>query len=106
MFRRPRLRASLQRAYHLPIIKRESWARKEGPIDIRHTSGTFSLSVCDEAASVVTVRFETTRFDKDTDALLLKGRALAGLKDRLNIVLLEIPSVQLKSGELTEAVRC
>lgn len=62
------------------------------------TSGTFSLSVCDEAASVVTARFGITRFDKDTGALLLKGRALAGLRARPNIVSSGILDVRPKSG--------
>jgi len=67
------------------------------PIRGTLTLGTFPLSVCDEAASVVTARFE--RFVRDVTALLLKGRTLAGLRARLNIVSPGISSVQLNSGE-------
>ena len=46
----------------------------------RHTSGTFSLSVCDEAASVVTVRFV-----RGTVMLLHTCKDLIGLKALLNM---------------------
>ena len=65
----------------------------ERQIPVILTSGTFSLSMCDEAASVVTARFE-----RDTTVLVLKGRALAGLKARLNIMSPLKAGVQLKSG--------
>lgn len=76
------------------------YARKDS-IHVKPTSGTFSLSVWDEAASVV-----TARFDRDLTTLLLKGRALTGLKTRVNIVSLVIAGVQMKSGELKEALQC
>ena len=46
-----------------------------------YTSGTFSLSVCDEAASVVTARFKGER-----ETLDLSGKTRAGLKALVSIM--------------------
>lgn len=53
------------------------------------TLGTFSLSVCDEAASVVTARFERRGI-----GLLLRGRA----EDSLSALLKIIATVKCELG--------
>ena len=58
--------------------------------DLSLTSGTFSFSVCDEAASVVTVRLARStnalRLARGTEALRFIEKPLAGRRALVNIV--------------------
>lgn len=68
------------------------------------TSGTSAFSACDEAASVVTARFDrgtTTRFDRGTITPCLRGAARLVLKALLNMID-DVGSYQVKSkfGEM------
>ena len=85
MFRSSLGRAVLGKVYHLPnkyncISACRRWVWYDGS-KVNCTSGTSSFSACDEAASVV-----TARFDRGTNARCVSGAARLVLKALLNMI--------------------
>lgn len=86
-------RAVLGMACHLPkecnCISSYRWRIWYDRSKVICTSGTSSFSACDEAASVVTARFDrgtSARCRRGADAFCLRGAARLVLKALLNMI--------------------